>query len=268
MLILFCNLFLKKVLTQQTLYPLRGLVSIVLLLILNTGCSQLQSTVQQIPALLPNLSSDATFKLRVTPLGRSGVYTVAGSTNLPDKSRITIAAVRHLRPNQPLSPKLTPNLTYSILAYQDVKVNKGKWQAILNLWKTSPDGQFKEVWQLEQSKLGLKFAPEPEVTFVATVDPITSLSRLEQQLGKQGIKLVSSVVRNTTEGEQYVQAIQVLPISLPTGKTTPPLQRLEDINGGWGPRFLLIPEPQNTNKFEQPSKRRTNTPLSPAELLQ
>ena len=268
MLILFCPLFLKKVLTQQTLYPLRGVVSIVLLLFLNTGCSQLQSTIKQLPALLPNLSSDANFQLRVTPSGRSGVYTVTGSTNLPNKSRITVAAVRYLRPNQPVSPQLTPNHSYSILAYQDVKVNEGKWQTILNLWKTSPDGQFKEAWQIEQSKLGLKLAPEPEVIFLATVDPITSLSKLEQQLGKQGIKLVSSIVRNSTEGEQYVQAIQALPVGLPTGKTTPPSQRPEDINGGWGPRFLLIPEPPNTNKFEQPGKRRTNAPLLPDELLQ
>lgn len=268
MLILFCPLFLKKVLTKPTLYPLRGLVSIILLLTLSTGCSQLQSTVRQLPTLLPNLSSDANFQIRVTPSSRLGVYTVAGSTNLPDKSRITVAAVRYLRSNKPLSPTLTPNLTYSILAYQDVKVNEGKWQTTLNLWKTAPDGQFKEAWQLDQSKLGLTFAAEPDVTFLATVDPITSLSRLEQQLEKQGIKLVSSVVRNTTEGEQYVQAIQVLPIGLPTGKTTAPPLRSEDVNGGWGPRYLLIPEPPNTNKFEQPNKRRTNAPLSPTELLQ
>lgn len=268
MLILFRSLFLNKILNKQSLYPLRRLVSIVLLLTVSTGCSQLQSTVRQLPTLLPNLSSDANFQLRVTPSGRSGVYTVAGNTNLPDKSRITVAAVRYLRPNKPVSPTLTPNLTYSILAYQDVKVNDGKWQTTLNLWKTAPNGQFKEAWQVEQSKLGLTFTPEPEVTFLATVDPITSLSKLETQLEKQGIKLVSNVVRNTAEGEQFVQAIQVLPIGLPTGQTTPPPLRPEDVNGGWGPRYLLIPEPPNTNKFEQPSKRRTNAPLSPAELLQ
>ena len=268
MFILLRSLFLKKIIIKQLLYPVRGLVSIVLLLILNTGCSQLQSTVRQLPTLLPNLSSDANFQVRVTPSSREGVYTVAGSTNLPDKSSITVAAVRYLRLSKPLSSTSTPNLTYSILAYQDVKVNEGKWQTTLNLWKTAPDGQFKEAWQVEQSKLGLTFTPEPEVTFLATVDPITSLSKLESLLEKQGIKLVSSVVRNTTEGEQYVQAIQVLPIGLPTGKTTAPPLRSADINGGWGPRYLLIPEPPNTNKFEQPNKRRTNAPLSPAELLQ
>jgi hypothetical protein len=204
----------------------------------------------------------------VTPSGSSGVYTVAGSTNLPDQSRITVAAIRYLRPDKPLSQSLSLSPTYSILAYQDVKINKGKWQTTLNLWKVAPGGQFQEVWQLDQSKLGLSLAPEAEVTFLATVDPTDSLSELERKLEKQGIKLASSVVRNTSEGERYVQASQVLPIGLPTGQTTPPPQRPEDINGGWGPRFLLIPEPPNINNYEKPSKRRTDAPLSPAEFLQ
>jgi len=193
---------------------------------------------------------------------------VEGSTNLPDDSRIAIAAVRTLRPDKPLSENLNPNLTYSILAYQDVRVNKGKWQTSLNLWKVAPDGRFQEAWQLEQSKLGLSLKPDPEVTFLATVDPTDELSELESRLEKQGIKLVSSVVRNTADGEQFVQVTQVLPIPLPTGQTTPPEQRPEDLNGGWGPRYLIIPEPPNTIKLEMPKNRRTNAPLSPTELMQ
>lgn len=268
MLILSCLLSLKKRLTKPSSYPLRGLASIVLLLTLGTGCSQLPSTLQQLPSLLPGLSTDANFQLRVAPSGRSGVYTVEGSTNLPDSSRITVAAIRYLRLDKQQSKNISPNQTYSILAYQDVKVSKGKWQTTLNLWKVAPDGQFKEAWQLEQAKLGLELDPETEVTFLATVAPTDSVTRLESLLQKQGIKLATSLVRNTSDGERYVQASQILPIALPTGQTTPPPQRLEDLNGGWGPRYLLIPEPPNTNKFEQPSKRRTNTPLSPSELLQ
>jgi hypothetical protein len=259
---------MKDKITAPTSYPLRGLASIVLLLILNTGCSQIPSTVRQLPSLIPGLSTDANFQLRVTPSGRSGVYTVEGSTNLPDASRITVAAIRYLRLEKQRSKSQSPDQTYSILAYQDVKVNKGKWQTTLNLWKVAPNGQFQESWQLEQSKLGLSLEPETEVTFLATVSPTDSLSRLEFLLQKQGIKLASNIVRNTSDGERYVQASQNLPIALPTGQTTPPPQRPEDLNGGWGPRYLLIPEPPNTNNFEQPSKRRTNAPLSPNEFLQ
>lgn len=268
MLIRSCPLFLKKILTPLTLFPLRGVVSLVLLLILNTGCSQVLFTARQLPSLLPGLSTEANFQLRVTSSGRSGVYKVEGSTNLPDESSIAVAAIRYLRPDKRPSSSLSLNQTYSILAYQDVEVNKGKWQATLNLWKVAPNGQFQEAWQLEQSKLGLTFIPETDVLFLATLAPTDSLSETEQQLQKQGIKLVSSVVRNTSDGERYVQASQVLPVALPTGQTTPPKQRPEDVNNGWGPRFLLIPEPPNTNDFEKPSKRRTDAPLSPAELLQ
>ncbi len=259
---------LRKARTKPNRYHFRGLVIIALLLVLSTGCSSVSSKARQLPTLLPDLSTDANFQLRVTPSERPGLYTVAGTTNLPDESRIAVAAVRPLRVSSPQSQSKRPNQTYSILAYRDIKVNKGKWQTTLNLWKVAPNGRFQEAWQLEQSKLGIKLEPDPEVTFLATVEPTDALSELESQLKKQGIKLVSNIVRNTAEGEQFVQVGQVLPVALPTGQTTPPELRPDDLNGGWGPRYLLIPEPPNTNKFEQPDKRRTNAPLSPTELIQ
>jgi hypothetical protein len=266
--ILSCPFFQKTVLSQSTWYRLRGGAGLAILLILSAGCSPASLQVRQLPTLLPDLSSNANFQLQVKPSVREGVYTVAGTTNLPDKSRIAVAAIRYLKTNKLQPEYLRPNLTYSILAYQDVRVNNGKWQTSLNLWKVAPNGKFQEAWQLEQSKLGISLEPEPEVLFLATVEPSDSLSELEQQLQKQGIKLVSNIVRNTVEGEQYVQATQLLSVALPTGQTTPPPQRPEDLNGGWGPRYLLIPEPPNTNKFEQPDKRRTNAPLAPNELMQ
>lgn len=266
--ILSCHSFQKKVLTLPTWYRLRGGVTLALLLVLTTGCSEVSLKAGQLPTLFPDLSTDANFQLSVTQRERSGVYTVAGTTNLPDKSRIGVAAIRYLQVGKSQSQNLKPHQTYSILAYQDVEVNKGKWQAALNLWKVAPNGQFKEAWQLEQSKLGLSLKPESGVLFLATVAPTDSLSELESQLQKQGIKLVSNIVRNTVEGEQYVQASQVLTVALPTGQTTAPPQRPDDLNGGWGPRYLLIPEPPNTNKFEQPNKRRTDAPLVPGEYIQ
>lgn len=268
MRILSCPPILRKVPTKPILYQFRGLVIIALLLVLNTGCSQVSLKAGQLPTLLPDFSKNANFQLRVAPSGQAGVYNVAGTTNLPDQSRVSVAAVRYLNLKKTPSPSIEPNQIYSILAYQDIKVNKGKWQTTLNLWKVAPSGQFQEAWQLEQSKLGIELEPEPDVLFLATVEPTDALSELETQLKKQGIKLVSNLVRNTAEGERYVQVSEVLPVALPTGQTTPPKQRPDDLNGGWGPRYLLIDEPPNTNKFEQPDKRRTNAPLSPTELLQ
>ena len=205
--------------------------------------------------------------MRVTPSDNEGEYEVVGDTNLPDDSRIAVAAIRYLRPDNQSSLNISSEATYSILDYQDVKVNQGKWQITLNLWKVAPDGQFKEDWQLDQSELGLELEPEPEVTFLATLAPTTQYSEVERQLNKQGIKVASSVIRTTVDGERYVQASQVLSIDLPTGKTTPTPQRPEDLNGGWGPRYLLIPEPPIIYKLEKPKKRRTDEPLSPEEFL-
>lgn len=264
---LSASLFLKKILTKPNFSSLKNALSLVILLMSSTGCSQV-SSLQQLPSILPNLSADAKFQVQVTPSGRSGVYTVAGTTNLPDESRITVAAIRYLQPENQSVQKLSPKQTFSILAYQDVKVNKGKWQAALNLWKVSPKGEFQETWQLDQPQLGISQEAQPQVTFLATVSPRDSLSELEQQLQKQGVKLVSNLVRNTLDGERYIQASQVLPIPLPTGQTTPPQPSPEDINGGWGNRFLLIPEPPNINNYKKPEQRRTNAPLAPDELLQ
>lgn len=266
--ILSCIFFLNKALNNPNWYGLRGLVSLTILLVLNTGCSEVPLTAGKLPALLPDLSTDGNFQFSVTPSSRPGVYAVAGTTNLPNKTRIAVAAIRYLQPGKDVSQNPKPNLTYSILAYQDVKVNKGKWQTTLNLWKVAPSGKFQEAWQLEQSKLGISLKSEPEVLFLATVEPTDSLSELESLLQKQGIKLVSNIVRNTVEGEQFVQSSQLLTVGLPAGQTTPPKPRPNDLNGGWGPRYLLIDEPPNTNKFEQPDKRRTDAPISPNEYLQ
>lgn len=258
----------QRIAKINNLNYLKSFILVVFFLILTTGCSQTSEIIQKLPTLLPNLASSAEFKIQVTPSNPVGTYTVAGKTNLPDKSRITVAAIRFLKPDNSRVKNLTPNQTYSILAYQDAKVDKGAWQATLNLWKIAQNGKFQEAWQIEQSKLGLSMASEPDVTFLATVDPVDSLSELESQLEKQGIKLVSNLIKNTVEGERYIQASQVLAVALPTGQTTPPQPKPEDINGGWGNRFLLIPEPPNINNYEKPDKRRTNAPLSPSEFLQ
>lgn len=262
------SLVLKKVLTKPTTASIKWLVSILLLLIVITGCSEAPLTLQRLPFLIPGLSSKADFQISVTPSKLPGSYTVTGNTNLPEQTRITVAAIRYLKFDEQPSKNLDSNQTYSILAYEDLKVSKGKWQATLNLWKIAPDGKFQETWQLEQPKLKLSLKPEKEVTFLVTVAPTASLPELEGKLERQGIKLVSRLVRNTSDGQRYVQVSQNLTIPLPTGKTTPPKPRPEDVNGGWGNRFLLIPEPPNINNYEKPKQRRTNAPLSPNELLQ
>lgn len=256
-----------KVLTENKFYSLIFLVSIALLLTSSTGCSQVLLPAEQLPNLLPSIHSKADFQMHVTHKGNKGEYEVVGNTNLPDNSRIVVVAIRYLRSDKKLSQDINPKATYSILDYKDVKVNKGKWRITLNLWKIAPDGQFQEDWQLDKSELGLELLPKPEVTFLATLSPTIQFWEVERQLNKQGIKVPSRVTRSTADGERYIQASQVLPIELPTAKTTLPSQGIEDLNGGWGPRYLLIPEPPIIYKLEKFKERRTNEPLSPEEFL-
>lgn len=268
MSILFTRLFLRKTWTSRAFSWASRVVSLVLLLVLNTGCAQQFLPAQLFSFSIPKPASAVDFQLRVTPAQRPGVYTVTGDTNLPATKRITVAAVRYLRPNRSTTVATNQNPSYSILAYQDAKIVQGKWQTTLNLWQVAPDGQFRETWQLDQEKLGFLLDAEPEVTFLATLAPTDSLAELELELAKQERRLTRSLIRSTAEGERYIQVSQVLPVSLPSGKTAPPQPRPDDLNGGWGERFILLPEPQNPTKLEQPSESRTNAPLSPTEFLQ
>ncbi len=224
------------------------------------GCSQL-------PLLRSQSLSNADLQIQVLPSNTPGEYAIQGNTDLPNQSQIRVAAIRYL---YPASQALHSKPTYSILAYQTAKVTQGKWQATLNLWQVAPDGQFQEAWQGLRSDLNLAVNPASEVVFLATLPPgdkADQLRQIEQQLEKQGKALNSQLVQSTTDGDRYLQAAQKLAIALPTSKTTPPPSKPEDINGGWGNRFLMPPEPENPYQLKLPENHRTNARPSLSEFL-
>lgn len=206
--------------------------------------------------------------MRVTATETPGVYTIAGNTTLPDNTRLNVAAIRYLYPGDAASATFNPDPTYSILAYQFAQVQKGEWQTKLNLWQVASNGQFKEAWQLSQPKLGLSFKPDEAVVFMASLAPITKLSELEQQLSRKGLKFPGGTIRTTSEGERYAQVNQLMAIALPSGNTSPSPPRPEEINYGWGYRYLIPLEPQNPYNLEFPDKRQTDAPPKPNEFLQ
>ncbi|MBW4469997.1 MAG: hypothetical protein KME45_06285 [Stenomitos rutilans HA7619-LM2] len=229
-------------------------------LLLSTGCSRL---------LQGKPSQDINLKFAVDNR-LPGIYAIAGKTNLPEKTQIMVAAIRYLYPATIAAKNFNPNPTYAVLAYQPVEVNRGTWDTTLNLWETGTDGRFQESWQLDQTKLNLTVAPSNEVVFLATLAPVDrsdQLKQLENQLAKQNIQLSRKLVHGTADGQQYLQVSQTLAIALPTGNTTPPSIRPEDINGGWGNRFLIPLEPQNPIKLELPKERRTNAPVTAEEFF-
>lgn len=210
------------------------------------------------------------FDVRITPTQKPGMYNITGVTPLPDKTPLRIVALRYLYPSTPANRALKPRPTYSILDYQPAQVHQGRWQATLNLWRVAPSGKFQEAWQLEQQKSKLPLKPDDKVLFLATVtsgprsDVITNL---QQELAQQNKVLNSQQLRVTTDGQRYLQVSHDQVIALPTGSTTPPPLKPEDVNGGWGRRYLIPPEPKNPTRVELPAHRRTNAAPAEAEFL-
>lgn len=244
--------FSKKI---QPLYSYRKWAIALVLLVLCTSCFSPKP-------------SEVSLNLKVQPANRSGTYKVIGTTNLPDRSRIAVSAIRYLFPTEEQSLAPDPNATYSILDRQITEVAKGKWQVTLNLWQVAPDGRLQEAWQLNQAQTELSLNPSPEVSFAAIFDP--SAQQLQSQQPELEVgDLRGSLVRFTTEGQSYVKASQTLPIALPVERRPPPKLGAEDINFGWGNRYEIKPEPSVPKTMSpQPLKtEQINSPLSPSEFL-
>ncbi len=189
------------------------------------GCAQAGSTALLLLAVgcTEPRSTQIELSVNVEPTNRPGVYTVSGSTNLPDESQIIVQGIRSLTPpTQVVSTSEASN--YAILDRQSTKASQGKWQTTLKLWQVAPDGQYREAWQLSTAQLS-RLTPSTEVDFIAIIDPVNQATALQQQLQSEGKKVEGANVRFTPEGQWYLQAQRTLAVNLPTGKTTPSVVR-------------------------------------------
>lgn len=211
--------------------------------------------------------SNASLDIQVEPTTKPGQYAISGTADLPQGTELTVAAIRYLHPSQAPRETVNPKPTYSILAYDSVEIEGDRWQTQLSLWRAATNGEFKEVWQLNEPELELTVEPDAQVMFLATLGPIYSLQAIEQQLALENRQFASRFIQITSEGGRYLQTSQVLAIELPTGTTTPVGTRPEDINGGWGNRYLPLPDLPNTRQLEFPDHRQTNAPVAREELL-
>lgn len=206
----------------------------------------------------------------VQPTGQPGTYQIMGKTDFPDRSPLRIAAVRYLYPANPVSQALGDKPTYAILAYADVTVEKGGWTLPLTVWQVAPNGQYQESWQLAQPELKLPLKPSDKLLFVATLAPgnkADTLEQLERELLKQQKGLSPSIVRRSGAEDRFLQLVQIVDANLPTGSTQPPPPDPNDLNGGWGNRFLIPDEPPNPNNLEFPQNRRTDAKPAPREFM-
>lgn len=247
--------FLHRCVSSSKPRSVAQTISAMSLLALLSSCAQIQS-------LFP--WSEVDLSIQVAATNTPGTYRVEGNADLPENTPITVVAVRYLQADDRTSARLNSEPTYSILAYQPAEVKQGKWQTDINLWQASPEGRLREIWQIEQAKLGLSLQPEEKVFFLATVTPREELSQLERELAKRSARFPSSAVSSTSEGFRYAQVRQALTVALPTGQTAP---RPEELNDGWGDRYIIPNEPPNRVELEFPETRKTNAPPKPEEFL-
>jgi hypothetical protein len=210
---------------------------------------------------------EADLTLNVEPQNQPGTFLVAGTADLPNGTELNVIAIRRLRLNQFPVVSAEPEPTYSILTYETVAVEGDRWQTPLALWQVASDGAYKEAWQLQAPELQLDVTAEDDVFFLVTLAPLNDLEAIEQQLAAENQRLDRQYIQTTAEGDRYLQTGQVLTVALPTGETDPIGIREEDINGGWGNRFLELPDLPNERQLEFPEQRQTNAPVMQEEFL-
>lgn len=188
------------------------------LLLLSSGCN---TTLNQLNSAFFSSPLELTI-LQVEPSGQPGTYSVSGNAALPDGTPVTVSAVRYLQADTRLSSSPEASPAYVILDRRLAAVNQENWQTKLTLWQVAPDGALQEAWQLNQGTSGVKYEPEPTVTFLATLDPPQQPRDLQERVEQLDDEAQASLMRFTTDGELYIQASKSLAIALPTGSTTPP----------------------------------------------
>ncbi|MBD2233630.1 hypothetical protein [Phormidium tenue] len=236
---------------------LKGIGLLVLALV---ACAACQTT---LPSGSSPLSEATTLTLEATAQG-NGEFALVGTTNLPNDTQLTAIALRHLLPE---GTTAGDRPLYSVLDYQPVTVANGQWSAQLSLWQVAADGRYQEPWQAEADALGLVAQPSKTVQFAIALAPHHLGAALGDKLAQNRQRRLATVLRVTPDGDPFLWADQALSVALPSGQTTPSADLLARTNGGWGDRYLLVPEPPLPYTLTPADERQTTAPLSPDELL-
>ncbi|NJO77122.1 MAG: hypothetical protein HC827_00425 [Cyanobacteria bacterium RM1_2_2] len=219
------------------------MVGLSALLLMSSGCNTLA---RLNPTFAPR-PVDLTI-LRVEP-ENSGRYSVSGNTTLPDKTQITVSAVRYFQNGTQATGSSTPERNYAILDRQVAEVTQGNWETRLNLWQSSASGQFQEAWQVKLDS-EQRVEPEADVTFLATLEPANQPASLRRQVEALESSQQVAITRFTTDGELYLQAVKTLPVPPPQGVSSAV--------------FKIV----NSTQADQPKKAETNANASEAQQVQ
>ncbi len=227
-------------------------------------CSGCQLSGQRVLSW-PGQGQEDVFLSIESEVDRAGEVTLSGLTNLPPQTQLTALALRYLVPTEPVATDAAP--TFAILDYQTTTVTDGQWNRDLNLWQVAPDGRYQEAWQAQTNRLDLAVQPDETVHFVITLDPQQFLAALSHHSLQDGFRLPPGLVRTTPGGEPMLWADVSQSLALPQGQTTPPANRHQANNGGWGERYRLVAEPPLPYTLAPDNTRKTTAPPQSGEFL-
>lgn len=193
----------KKLLTKLLVF---------IVLVLATACD---STSSNLFGRGQNNTIDIVIE-QITETGQPGQFTLTGTTNLPEKTPLTVSAVRLVK--SPNISDLTPEGSqHAVLDRKSALVKNGRWQTQLQLWEVGSEGTYQESWQIIVGSTVDPASSSPSVDFLATLEPIdlaksALMARSDLLEGAN-----SSLLNFTPDGEPYLKASQSRVVALPIG---------------------------------------------------
>ncbi|MEO0758901.1 MAG: hypothetical protein AAFY78_18750 [Cyanobacteria bacterium J06648_16] len=151
----------------------------------------------------------------VQPASQLGTYMVSGQANFPKGTDISVSALRRVRPETAADTEGFE----ALLDRQMVKVDERRWSVQLQLLQTEPGGG--ERWQAEAAYSPQPWVADPDVVFMATLDPSRQTPALRKQLDKNESGFESGQVRISEDGELYAIATTTATIPPPEWEAVP-----------------------------------------------
>lgn len=241
-------------------------ILLLLLMLVASGCSRLQSTWSHFAspiAVVDLIIND----VKVTQ--QSGNISLEGIASLPDGTQLAVSAVRVLD-NTPSRDPSSKNPAYAILDRQFVTIKDEQWQADLNLYEANASGVYFENWQLNNSQLLEKLAPNPAILLMVTLEPTSFSPAISDLLANAVINGGSSQLSYTLDGEPYLQISRSIVREIPSAAN---LQAddsaISKADEMWQNRSNYNPTVDDVNDGSQlPFAEEDNLPLPAVNMMQ
>ncbi|MGK7890337.1 MAG: hypothetical protein AB4042_13460 [Leptolyngbyaceae cyanobacterium] len=182
------------------------LTVLLLSLMLAEGCAAISPLTDWLTSPMIDLTI-----VQVNSTGGEGRYQVTGRTTLPDQTEITVSAIRALEAIADGTP------SYSILDRQIAVVSNGTWETQLNLWRSGPNRQYQEPWQITEGLTTVRFTPLSEVTFAAVLEP-KDAAQFRKTVENQDTPALRRIEQYNDDGELYLRATKTQALALPSGQ--------------------------------------------------